>query len=217
MNIEIVNSIDKIKTSKRELTLQIFVVFILPIFLINFGLLALKYRSAMLISLVTILVAIVITEKWTPSMLGFDLHRIKKYILPYMVFTILGILVATTFGEQMGREELDKWWQYNHFIYGFFIVSLFQEIAYRGYLVPALGKLISRPIYILIANAILFTFLHSIFPNPIIGLPLAMIGGLGFAYMYMKYPSLILITLSHALINFFVVLYGFFAIPGVTY
>ena len=60
-------------------------------------------------------------------------------------------------------------------------------------------------------------FLHSIFPNPTIGLPIAFIGGLGFALMYMKYPSLLLIIISHSIINFFVVLYGFFVIPGVTY
>jgi membrane protease YdiL (CAAX protease family) len=60
-------------------------------------------------------------------------------------------------------------------------------------------------------------FLHVIFPNPMIGLPIAFIGGIGFAVMYLRYPSLPLIILSHALINFFVVLYGFFVVPGVTY
>lgn len=217
MDTEIRNSIDMIRTSKKEITLQIFIVFILPILLIDYGVISIKYRSFMLVVLVSILVAIVIKEKWTVSMLGFNIHRVKKYILPYTLFTALAVFLITTFGEQIGREEVAKWWDYNHFIYGFFLVSAFQEIAYRGYLIPALGKLIHKPLVVLLANAVLFTFLHSIFPNPILGLPLAFLGGIGFAYMYMKYPSLILIILSHSVINFFVVLYGFFVVPGLTY
>lgn len=217
MNLEIKASINKIKTSKKELTLQIFIVFILPILLIDLGVLSIRYRTAMLIALVSILIAIVIKEKWTPKMLGFDFINIKKYLIPYLGYTILAVLFIILFGENIGQEELAKWWNYNHFIYGFLLVSAFQEIAYRGYLIPALGKLIKRPFHIIIVNTLLFTFLHSIFPNPIIGLPLAFIGGIGFAYMYTRYPSLILIILCHAVINFLVVLYGFFAIPGVTY
>lgn len=150
-------------------------------------------------------------------MLGLTTHRIKQYIIPYALFTLIAITLITLFGEKMGQEGLARWWTYNHFLYGFFIVSLFQEIGYRAYLIPALGKLVSKPIYIILINALLFTFLHILFPNPLIGLPLAFIGGIGFALMYMKYPSLLLIIISHSTINFFVVLYGFFVIPGVTY
>jgi membrane protease YdiL (CAAX protease family) len=217
MNEQIHYSIEKIKTSKKEIYAQIFIVFILPILLIKAHLIEVEDRIWVLGILIGLLVAVLIKEKWTWTMLGATTNRIKKYLVPYALFTISTILLCYLFSEKIGNEELVGWWKHGHFLYGFFIVSLFQEIGYRGYLIPALGKIIKKPIFIVLVNALIFTFLHIIFPNPMIGLPIAFIGGIGFAVMYMKYPSLPLIIVSHALINFFVVLYGFFVIPGVTY
>lgn len=204
-------------TSKKEILLQIFVIFILPILVIYTGIVKGSDRIWVLGILISLLVIVLVRERWTKAMLGLTSHRMKQYIIPYAVFTLVAIVLVGMFGEKIGQEELTQWWVHHHFLYGFFIVSLFQEIGYRGYLMPALGKLLSNPLYVVLANALLFTFLHTIFPNPLIGLPLAFVGGLGFALMYMRYPSLVLIVISHSIINFFVVLYGFFLIPGVTY
>ncbi|MCX6753095.1 MAG: type II CAAX endopeptidase family protein [Candidatus Nomurabacteria bacterium] len=217
MNDQIKYIVDNIKTSKRELIFQILIVFILPVLFIDLGIISPSQRVYLLVILVSLLMVVLTAEKWTFLMLGISKYRIKKYIIPYTIFTLVAIVLVSFFGEKIGQEEVSRWWTHSHFIYGFFIVSLFQEVGYRGYLIPALSKLIPKPWIVVTINALIFMFLHSIFPNTIIGLPLAFIGGLGFAIMYMKYPSLILIILSHSLINFFVVLYGFFVIPGVTY
>ncbi len=218
MHPEISRAIAEIRTSKRELVAQILTVFIFPIILIQLGFIPINARIFVLIFLVSLLVVILFTEKWTLAMLGVAKASIKKYFLPYLIFTAITVLLITMFGESVtGKEELGRWWTERHFLYLFFIVSLFQEIAYRGYLIPALGKLIAKPEIVFFCNVVLFTFLHAIFPDPLISLPVAFVGGIGFAAMYMKYPSLPLIILCHALLNFFVVLYGFFVIPGVTY
>lgn len=217
MNEQIKYAIENIKTSKKELLVQIFLVFILPILLINMGAIEIEDRIWVLGILVSLLIVVLIKERWTPTMLGFTMYRVKKYLAPYTIFTIITIIVCYLFSEKIGQEELVGWWKHGHFLYGFFIVSLFQEIGYRGYLIPALGKIIKKPVFIVLTNALIFMFLHSIFPNPFVGLPFAFIGGIGFALMYMRYPSLPLIIVSHALINFFVVLYGFFVVPGLTY
>jgi membrane protease YdiL (CAAX protease family) len=217
MNDQIHYSIENIKTSKKELWLQVFIVFVLPILLIKANLIEIEDRIWVLGILISLLMGVLIKEKWTWTMLGATTYRIKKYFLPYVVFTVATILLCYIFSENIGHEELNGWWKHGHFLYGFFIVSLFQEIGYRGYLIPALGKILKKPVLIVLVNALLFMFLHVIFPNPMIGLPIAFIGGIGFAVMYLRYPSLPLIILSHALINFFVVLYGFFVVPGVTY
>jgi membrane protease YdiL (CAAX protease family) len=217
VNDQIRYSIEKIRTSKKEIYAQIFIVFILPILLIQMHVIEIQERIWVLGILISILVIILIREKWTWTMLGATTYRIKKYALPYALFTLSTILLCYAFSERIGHEELTGWWKHGHFIYGFFIVSFFQEVGYRGYLIPALGKIIRKPLFMLLANAFIFMFLHIIFPHPAVGLPLAFIGGIGFAAMYMKYPSLPLIIVSHALINFFVVLYGFFVVPGLTY
>lgn len=207
-----------IQTGKRELVVQIALVFVLPILLINAGLIPVDKRVVVLGVVVGLLVVVLLLEKWNLTMLGVRTDTMKKYFAPYAVFTFVMVVLITSFGEDITKtEELAQWWNYNHFLYRFFIVSALQEVAYRGYLMPSLGSLIKKPALLIIANALLFTFLHSIFPKPLIGLPIAFIGGIGFALMYYRYPNLPLIILSHSIINFYIVLYGFFIIPGITY
>lgn len=217
MNEFFKNKAAHIRTSKKELFAQILLVFVLPIFLIKSGVIPIQMRSLALISIVFVLLLVLLKEKWTFSMLGLETSTIKKYFLRYAVFTTIGVIIISQLGENIGLEELSMWWHYKHFLYVFFIVSLFQEIAYRGYLIPALAKLTNSPLSIIVCNTLLFTLLHTIFPNLLFNLPLALIGGFGFSIMYMRYPNLPLMIVSHSILNFVAVLYGFFIIPGVTY
>ncbi len=218
MNPELKHSISQIKTDKRKIFLQILIIFIFPIILIWAGVIPVEKRVLALVAVVTGLVVLLHVEKWNLRMLGVGNGKFHKYFIPYAVFTGSLVLLIILFGEDITKkEEVARWWTHSHFMYLFFVVSLFQEVAYRGYLMPALGKIHKSPGFIIIGNALLFTFLHSIFPGLLIGLPVAFAGGVGFAYMYYKYPNLPLIILSHSVLNFFIVLFGFFAMPGLTY
>lgn len=203
----------KITTSKREIWIQIFAVFILPILLIKFHIVPLGHRIWVLVLLVTLLMMILHGESWTLSMMG--IHK-KWYrdLLPYTLFTAVCVLGIIMISHLLDRQILTTWWKHPHFLYMFFVVSLFQEFAYRGYLMPALAKITSSTSRIILLNTLLFTFLHVIFPDLIYGLPLAFVGGICFALMYKKYPNLPLIIIAHAILNFTVVLFGFFTIPG---
>lgn len=79
---------------------------------------------------------------------------------------------------------------------------------------PALASVERSPAALILTNAVLFTFLHAVFPNYLINLPLAFVGGIAFASMYYKYPNLWLIMISHAVLNFVAVWYGFFTVAG---
>jgi len=218
MNPQLISVFDSIKTKKSVLFIQIVLVFIAPLILIHLGIIPISYRVVALSVIVFLLLLILIKEHWTRAMFEVTLTNAKKYFWQYVIFTIIGVFAISIFGEHfIGREELQGWWHYNHFLYLFFIVSLLQEVAYRGYLIPALGALSRNPLWIILANALLFTYLHTIFPGLLVNLPLAFVGGIGFAIMYLKYPSLPLIILSHAALNFIAVLLGFFIIPGITY
>ena len=63
---------------------------------------------------------------------------------------------------------------------------------------------------VIILNTLLFTLIHIIYPMPEIMIPVAVISGFAFALMYRYFPNLILISLSHAVLNFVAILYGFF-------
>ncbi len=218
MHRSIRKAIHRIETSRMEIFIQIVLVFIVPVALIYAKIIPIQDRVFVLAGMVTLFTIVLVYEKWTPGMFFLQENSIKKYFLPYLVFTIIMMLLLIGFGEYIIKnEEIKRWWTHSHFLYLFFIVSFFQEVAYRGYLIPALGKLSRNVPMIVLTNTLIFVFLHTIFPNPMVGLPVAFVGGLGFAIMYLRYPSLPLIILSHAALNFCAVLYGFFIIPGVTH
>lgn len=219
MHPKLIKIIHGIRASKKEIFLQILLVFIIPVTLIQTGIIPLTSRVLFLALVVsTLLVVLFSFDHWKIRMFAVDIKGFKEHLVPYIIFTAILALLLVGFGEYILKyEELQRWWQHSHFLYLFFIVSLLQEIAYRGYLIPALGKLTDKTPMLIFANAVLFTFLHIIYPNPFIGLSVAFLGGIGFAVMYINYPSLSLIILSHSVLNFVAVLYGFFVIPGITY
>jgi len=214
MNLELQETVGKIRTSIPELCAQILLVFIIPIVLINAKVLPVQYRVVILTVLVGLLFVVLISEKWTFRMLGLTTKIPRKALLVYTLFTIASAVFIAVAGIHLGQSPSGPWWQYQHFVYLFFIVSVVQEIAYRGYLMPALATFEKSPLALMLTNAALFTFLHSIFPNYLLNLPLAFIGGIAFAWIYYKYPYTFLIIISHAVLNFVAVWYGFFTISA---
>jgi len=90
----------------------------------------------------------------------------------------------------------------------FVFVSFFQELAYRGFLIPKLMLLFNNPLLVILFNALIFMFVHIIYKNRLVNLSITFIMGIIFAWSYFYMPNLILITISHAILNFFGVLYG---------
>ena len=214
MDQQLRTTVERIRTTTPLLSLHILLVFIIPIVLIVTGIIPIQYRISILSTVVAALFIILIAEKWTLRMLGFYTPS-RKAVVAYTAFTLIGVIAVSQFGSHIGYTGVTDWWSYPHFLYLFFIVSMLQELAYRGYLMPALASVEKSPAALILTNAVLFTFLHVIFPHYSINLPLAFIGGIAFAAIYYKYPNLFLIILSHSVLNFIAVWYGFFTIAGI--
>jgi membrane protease YdiL (CAAX protease family) len=154
---------------------------------------------------------IVSQEKWSLKKLGLRFDNLKKCATPYLLFTLFGTLGILLLATVLKRGVVSNWWMLQHFQYKFLIVSFVQELAFRGFLIPRLKSIFVSPKAVILINALLFAFIHIVFPQPLQLLPLGMIGGIGFATIYYYYPNLLLITASHAVLNFFVVLFCFFS------
>ena len=189
----------------------ILLLFILPVVLVYFKIVPFKYRVHLLILVSAIAAVIMIFQKWTLAKLELGVDIVGKYVTFYLLFTlILAILLIIT--AKLQRKGFKaQWWRDNHFLYGFILVSVLQEFLFRGFLIPQLKEIVGSYIVVILLNASLFAIMHLIYINDTQSMAMIFIGGLGFATMYVYFPSLILIIISHAILNFIAVLFGYYS------
>jgi membrane protease YdiL (CAAX protease family) len=159
-----------------------------------------------------IIYGVISREQWSFEDMGLHNNNFKKALPFYASFAFFGVLILFFISYQMKIEDIDS---KIFFIktFAFFIpISLFQEFAFRAFLIPRLKMIYKNEFFIIFFNAILFTLIHIIYPNWGVGLPLAFFSGVFFAWLYIKYPNLVLISITHAILNITAVLLGFFVI-----
>ncbi len=195
----------------KELTLyQIFFIFILPVALLVFGIVPVAWRMIVLCVSMLFMYGVIQKERITDQEMGLKNKTFRKSLIPYLLFTLLGAFIFVRLSNILAINPDIIWYEHAHFLFLFLPVSLLQEIAYRGFLFPKLRVLSQKWWVVIGANAILFTILHAIYPMAELMLPVAFFSGLALAIMYRYFPNLILISLSHSVLNFIAVLHGFF-------
>jgi membrane protease YdiL (CAAX protease family) len=155
------------------------------------------------------LLMVIYKERWTLTMLNIRFDNLRKTFLPYAAFTVLGVIVLVGVMKMLGIQST----AINPYVVLFewsIPIGAVQEFLYRGFLMRELHRVCASIPMIITVNALLFMLLHILYNPPILILPLTFIGGIGFAWMYEKYPNLLLIALSHGILNFFAIRYGFF-------
>ena len=196
---------------QQKAFLEILAIFVLPIVLLYVGAIPLGLRFYLLMLLGVVLVGIMVREKWGWREMGIRMPTMKSILL-YFFATILGAMALFYYREETGiamnLAALSNRW----FLMTFIPVSMFQEIAYRGFLMPMLRKVFDTRMTIVLVNASLFTVLHIIYPDPLIVLPLAFVSGLFFTTLYMLSENLLLVGIVHAILNFIAIVCGFFVI-----
>lgn len=198
--------------SRKIIVAQIFLIFVVPIVLLYFNILPVSWRIVMLAVNALLIYGIITREHWTHEDMGVHTQNFKKSFPFYLFFTIVGLVALFLIDHKMNMPDIDTT---NYIIrtWIFFLpISFFQEFAFRSFLIPRLKELYDNTFVIVFINAILFTLMHIIYPNLGIGLPIAFVSGIFFAWLYVKHPNLLLITISHSILNITAVLLGFFAI-----
>ena len=197
--------------SKRLIIVQIFIIFVLPIFLLYFNIVPISWRMVFLAISALVIYGIIRREEWSYDEMGIRHDNFKKAFPFYLVFVILGAFALFFIDHKLNMPEITPSQAIRTWIF-FIPVSFFQEFAFRSFLIPMLKKLYDNKYAIIFINAILFTLIHVIFPNLGIGLPIAFVSGIFFAWLYLKYPNLVLISLAHSVLNLIAVLLGFFVV-----
>ncbi len=170
-----------------------------------------KYRIHVLSLICIIAIGIVVFEKWSFFDLGMRIDNIKEGLIPYVAFTAIGVLCLVISAKILKNKPDKDFYKQKHFIFGFILLSILQEFLFRSFLIVKLSSFINSTFLIILINAVLFTIMHLIYFNKKSVLFLLFCSGLIFAYLYLSFPNLILISISHSILNYFAVMFGFFS------
>lgn len=193
---------------------QILYLYIVPTLLVFYGIVPGNFRVTMLFAVALLMYGIIKRSHWSYDDLGFRKNYLKD-IIPYAIFTLVGVLALLYLSEAFPRIEsrqMYEWWEDVRFLILFIPISVLQELIFRGVLMHLLRKAFKSPIFIILVNASLFALIHIIYLDAAIILPLTFIGGIGFAWIYYKYPNLIMVSISHTILNFTAMILGFFVV-----
>lgn len=187
---------------RSAVIILIILLYILPFALVVGGVVSVELRR--LLYVIGGIVAFIFTRHARLSWrdFGFRLDNARAALLPYAAFAVLGAAGIVAVALASGRVPRAEWWLAPHFRYGLLIpVSAAQEFFYRGMLMPMLAVVTQRRWLVVLLNAALFTFLHIIFPDSAIVLPLAFLGGLVFAALWLRWSNIWLASATHIVLN----------------
>ena len=194
------------------LVLQILFLFVLPVILIKYNLISIKSRLYFLFLLPIIIIIDIVYNNWSLTQIGFRFDNLSTGFMPYLVLASIGALILLIFSKILGRD-IDKniLTKDSHFIYLMFIpISILQQFIFQGYLLNKLLLTQLDPFLSILIVASLFAFMHFIYPNAFLHVPLAFLGGILFAQTYYYYPNIYLASIMHLILNPIAVLHGFF-------
>ncbi len=197
-----------------KIILEIFLIFILPVLLWYYKIIPIERRLHALYGMNILALIFVFIHQFNLKQIGVRLDNIYSSLFIYSVFTLIGAIVVFAGAKIIKIKKpgeghsIEKLW---HCIK----ISVLQETIYRGYLM-ALLLLILSPITAIILNALLFTLVHVIYENKKVTLFIVFISGLAFAALYAMHPNLILISITHIILNYVAISLGFFELPKKT-
>jgi len=204
-------TMDDIKKEREIVWVQILYLYLIPTLFLYFKVIPGNYRAILLFTIAILLFGIVKHAKWTYADMGVHKGYMKD-IIPYSIFTIGGVLFLIWLAQVVPHKPFLNWWSNIKFLLLFIPLSVVQEIVFRGILMNMLRRVFANPIFIILLNSAVFALMHVIYLNATFVLPMTFIAGIGFAWMYYQYKNLVLISISHTILNFVAMILGFFVI-----
>ncbi len=198
-------------TGRRSRTfIEIIFLFIVPVALIYWGIIPRGSFVPVLAIYTSFVILLVLHEHWSLKTLDIRFDNIRKTAIPYLIFTAAGVAAIIVLASLLEKEILMPGNLYVLFFLWSLPIGFVQEFLYRGFLMHELHRVYTSVGTVIFVNAVLFAFLHILYTPAAVIVPITFVGGLAFAYMYHKYPNLLLISISHGILNFVAIVYSFF-------
>ncbi len=185
------------------------IIFILPLLLIFFNIIPKKYYLLTFGAVIVCSIALTIYAQVPLQDLGIRADNLKQTFLPHLLFTLFSLLVLFLLIKYQGISIIKNWQTDRHFQYMFILISFAQAFIFLSFLMPKLNNLTNNLFLAITINAILFTAIHFFYTDFYHESVVLFLVGFGFAAVYSYYPNLIWAGISHSIINFVAVLFGF--------
>lgn len=196
---------------KEIVLVQIFYLFLLPVFLLYFNIVPGNYRFLVLFSVAIVLLGVIRRAQWTYLDIGFKKDWLSDW-KSYLLFTVGSILFLLWLETVVPHSPMLNWYENKRFLILFAPISILQEIIFRGVLIKMLLKAFNDIKIVIFINAVVFALIHVIYLNAVFVLPLTFMAGIAFAWMYIYKPNIVLISISHTILNFAAMVLGFFVV-----
>lgn len=197
------------RLNKYFVFLEIILIFIMPVLFLRLGVISRNLYLLVLVICTLLVTGLIFIEKISLKNLNIRIDNFKKTIFPHFILTFVGGVALIILAVILHKEKisLNLW---SLFFCWSIPISFIQEFLYRGFLIYKLKKIFNSNALIILTNASLFAFMHIIYEPLVLILLLTFVPGLFLSWLSLKYPNLWLLTLSHAVLNFFAIWYTFF-------
>jgi|SRR3989344_769611 len=189
--------------------IEIFLISILPISLIRFKVISPKFRIFVLLGIFILSFFIIFFQHISFIEIGIRTDNFYPSIIVYSVSTIIAILFLITLAKITKNTHAQKWYKDPHFLFLFIPISFAQQFLFQGFILFKLNFIFNSLIAIIV-TALIFGYMHTIYPRPLFNMILGTIAGLFFATLYTIYPNLFVSSITHSILNLIAVYLGFF-------
>jgi hypothetical protein len=180
----------------------------LPILLIWFDVIPFTFRFHVLAAVLFTFVLFGLYRGYGLNEVGITLNHLRKSMLANTLFCAaggLGVYLVFLGGFQMPREHSHS---LTSFLLYIAVLAPVQEFIFRGIMFAEMKRCrIADPRIMLLISTVSFSFLHIIYDYPPL-LLITFISGLAWGMMYLRWPSLLGISISHALLGAFAMFLG---------
>jgi membrane protease YdiL (CAAX protease family) len=173
----------------------------MPVTLIWAGVIPFRYRFAVMLGTLAVMVSYVWLRKFCWADLGFRRDTLKRSLMWNLgtSFVFLSLLCLLYNSGLIGKATIHFWPVF--FVFYILILTPLQEFFFRSFLFAEMHDLrYKRQWSIIILSSLSFCFLHIIYQHPVMVL-LAFLMGLIWSIIYYKYPNFWGVTLSHAMLG----------------
>lgn len=182
---------------------------VLPISLIKFKIIFPKFRLFLLIGIFVLVSVLIYLENIPLNKFGMGADNFYLGALTYFVATVVSILFLIILAKIMGNKGAREWYKDPHFLFLFIPISFAQQFLFQGFILYKLN-LTFGPLVAVVLTALIFGYMHTIFPKPLFSMILGTIAGLLFATLYTIYPNILMASITHSILNPIAVYFGFF-------